>query len=222
MVQESVTSSLMSRVPEDARTILIVGFERHDAAKALAARPGADIVCIEWYDNALADAQALFRTVIPMPLGGETLALCSQPFDCIVVCHLKGLSISLPQALVLLEPCLDERGTILFSVANPSYGPYSIIEHCQIGFTPVEVFDFAADAGLRLTSRWSVVDPKAGDARIDESGHVTLFGERYPVELPDTVEDLIALEHHYSAIRTPAAQPEASSPRPTESPLRSF
>lgn len=218
---EVATTSLLTRIPQEARSVLIVGFERHPAAEALAARPGVDVTCIEWYDNAIADARALFRTVIAMPLGDVALALCSHPFDCIVINHLKGLSISLPNALEMLEPYLDESGTILFTVANPSYGPYSIIEHCQIGFSPVEVFDFAADAGLRLTARWPVVDAKVRDIRVDDTGHVILFGERYRVDAPELLEDLVALEHQYCAVRVPASSPGAENARPKESPLRS-
>ena len=202
--------SLLARIPQGVRNVLLVGFETHPAANALAARPDADVTCIEWYENAIADARILYKTVLPMPLTDVSPALWSQPFECIVVSHLRGLSLSLPQAMGLLVPWLDESGSMYFSVANPSYGPYSIIEHCQIGFTPVEVFDFAADAGLRLTARWPVVDTKARDARIDESGYVTLFGERYPVPSPDCLEDLIALEHHYCAIHVPAPKPAAS------------
>lgn len=221
MSLDFVAPSILSRVPDTARSVLVIGFERNPATEALAARPGTDVVCIEWYDNAIADARTLFRNVIAMPFGEESLGLCSHPFDCIAVSHLKGITLSLPQALELLAPWLDERGMILFSVANPSYGPYSIIEHCQIGFTPVEVFDFAADAGLRLTARWPIIDPKAGTARIDETGHITLFGERYPVQSPDLLEDLTALEHHYCAIRTPVTTPASNNSRPKESPLRS-
>ena len=216
-----VSPSLLSRIPPEARSILIVGFERHAAAEQLAARPDVDIVCVEWYDNAIVDARSLFTTVVAMPLSDAALSLCAQPFDCIVITHLRGLSLSLSQALELLKPCLDEAGSIVFSVANPTYGPYGIIEHCQIGFTPVEVFDLAADAGLRLTARWPIIDARVRDSRVDETGHVTLFGERYRVEPPDMLEDIVALEHQYCATHAPAGTGAPNSVRPEESSLRS-
>jgi hypothetical protein len=205
------TPSLLARVPEEARTVLLVGFEMHPAAVALAARTHLDVCCIEWYDNAIADARDLYPQVIPIALTELAPSfLVHHGYDCIVITHLRGLSVALPQALEMLAQWLEPSGDILFSVANPAYGPYSIIEHCQIGFDPVEVFDFAADAGLRLTARWPVVDPKLRDTRIDDTGHVTLFGERYRVESSEMLEDLIALEHQYAAVRMPAPQAAAS------------
>src|SRR5690606_22989571 len=104
MSLDFVAPSILSRVPDTARSVLVIGFERNPATEALAARPGTDVVCIEWYDNAIADARTLFRNVIAMPFGEESLALCSHPFDCIAVSHLKGITLSLPQALELLAP----------------------------------------------------------------------------------------------------------------------